>query len=126
MSLPTFREMLGTLILAATCDEESSTAGGRFLLESGKPRAEDAIIGEPTGLRPMHAHKGFMLIPIQLEGAAGHSSNPALGHNALDAMHSVMTELIRFREELSRRSLREVRALGWRRHQPGAAPPSGS
>ncbi|MCY4213368.1 MAG: acetylornithine deacetylase [Gammaproteobacteria bacterium] len=97
------RKLRAPLILAATCDEESSMAGGRFLLESGKPRAEAAIIGEPTGLQPIHAHKGFMLISIQLEGAAGHSSNPALGHNALDAMHSVMTELIRFREELSRR-----------------------
>ena len=90
------------LVLVATCDEETSMAGGRLLMESGKPRAEAAIIGEPTGLQPIHAHKGFMLISIQLEGAAGHSSNPALGRNALDAMHSVMAELIRFREELGR------------------------
>lgn len=97
------RKLRAPLVLAATCDEESSMAGGRFLLESGKPRAEAAIIGEPTGLKPIHAHKGFMLISIQLEGAAGHSSNPALGRNALDAMHAVMSELIRFREELARR-----------------------
>ena len=96
------RKLRAPLVLVATCDEESSMAGGRFLMESGKPRAEAAIIGEPTGLAPIHAHKGFMLISIQLEGAAGHSSNPALGRNALDAMHSVMTELIRFREELAR------------------------
>ena len=97
------RKLRAPLVLAATCDEESSMAGGRFLLESGKPRAEAAIIGEPTGLAPIHAHKGFMLISIQLAGAAGHSSNPALGRNALDAMHAVMSELIRFREELARR-----------------------
>ncbi|MXY06160.1 MAG: acetylornithine deacetylase [Gammaproteobacteria bacterium] len=96
------RKLRAPLVLVATCDEESSMAGGRFLMESGKPRAEAAIIGEPTGLKPIHAHKGFMLISIQLEGAAGHSSNPALGRNALDAMHSVMTELIRFREQLGR------------------------
>ena len=96
------RKLRAPLVLVATCDEESSMAGSRFLMESGKPRAEAAIIGEPTGLQPIHAHKGFMLISIQLEGAAGHSSNPALGRNALDAMHSVMTELIRFREELGR------------------------
>ena len=97
------RKLRAPLVLVATCDEESSMAGGRFLLESGKPRAQAAIIGEPTGLQPIHAHKGFMLISIRLEGAAGHSSNPALGRNALDAMHAVMSELIRFREELSRK-----------------------
>ena len=96
------RKLRAPLALAATCDEESSMAGGRFLLESGRPRAEAAIIGEPTGLRPIHAHKGFMLISIQLEGASGHSSNPALGCSALDAMHPVMSELFRFREELGR------------------------
>ena len=96
------RKLRAPLVLAATCDEESSMAGGRFLMESGKPRAAAAIIGEPTGLQPIHAHKGFMLISIQLEGAAGHSSNPALGRNALDAMHSVMTELMRFRGALAR------------------------
>ena len=97
------RKLRAPLVLAATCDEESSMAGGRFLLESGRPRAEAAIVGEPTGLKPIHAHKGFMLVAIQLEGAAGHSSNPALGRSALDAMHAVMSELIRFREELAHR-----------------------
>jgi acetylornithine deacetylase len=96
------RKLRAPLVLVATCDEESSMAGGRLLMESGKPRAAAAIIGEPTGLQPVHAHKGCMVISIRLEGAAGHSSNPALGRNALDAMHAVMTEVIRFREELSR------------------------
>ena len=73
------RKLRAPLVLAATCDEESSMAGGRFLLESGKPRAEAAIIGEPTGLKPIHAHKGFMLISIQLKGAAGHSSQSSPG-----------------------------------------------
>ncbi len=89
------------LRMVATCDEESSMAGGRFLLDCGKPRAAAAIVGEPTGLQPIHAHKGMALISVQLQGASGHSSNPDIGRNALDAMHGVMGELIRFRAELA-------------------------
>ena len=41
-----------------------------------------------------------MMMSITLQGASGHSSNPELGRNALDAMHAVMSELIAFRTEL--------------------------
>ena len=91
------------LTIVATSDEESSMAGARHLLASGKPRAEFAIIGEPTSLRPIYAHKGIAFLTISLKGRSGHSSNPDLGCNALDAMHTVMGELIRFREALAER-----------------------
>ncbi len=89
------------ITVVATCDEESSMAGGRHLLATGRPKASAAIIGEPTGLRPVFAHKGFAVISIVLEGASGHSSNPDLGRNALDAMQLVMAELIAVRRELA-------------------------
>ena len=89
------------LTFVATSDEESSMAGARYLAESGRPRARAAVIGEPTGLRPIHAHKGFMMLSIKLRGSSGHSSNPDLGNNALDAMHAVMGELIAYRGELA-------------------------
>ncbi len=87
--------------IVATSDEESSMAGARYLVESGKPRADYAIIGEPTGLMPVYAHKGIAFMSIRLQGASGHSSNPDLGCNALDSMYDVMGELIRFRQELA-------------------------
>ena len=89
------------LTIVATSDEESSMAGARYLAESGRPKARAAVIGEPTGLRPIHAHKGFMMLSIKLRGSSGHSSNPDLGNNALDAMHAVMGELIAYRGELA-------------------------
>ena len=91
------------ITIVATSDEESSMAGGRYLMESGKPKAQAAIIGEPTGLMPVYAHKGIMLLSIKLQGSSGHSSNPELGRNALDAMHALMGELIVFRQELAER-----------------------
>ena len=40
---------------------------------------------------------------IRLEGRSGHSSNPALGVNALEGMHRVIGELLRWRAELQTR-----------------------
>jgi acetylornithine deacetylase len=91
------------LTIVATADEESTMAGGRLLAESGAPRAAWAVIGEPTGLVPVYAHKGMAMLSIALKGASGHSSNPDLGRNALDAMHAVMGELIAYRTELAAR-----------------------
>jgi acetylornithine deacetylase len=76
-------------------------AGARHLVETGEPRAEFAIIGEPTDLQPIYAHKGIMMLAIRLRGSSGHSSNPELGRNALDAMHDVMGELLAFRAQLA-------------------------
>lgn len=92
------------LIVLATADEESSMNGARLLLEQGigfKPKA--AIIGEPTNLTPINMHKGIMMEAIRVEGKSGHSSNPALGNNALEGMNDVMTSLLQFRNELQLR-----------------------
>lgn len=91
------------LIVLATADEETSMQGARTLAELGRPKARCAVIGEPTGMRPINAHKGIMMESIELLGQSGHSSDPDLGHNALDAMHSVIGELIVFRQEMQAR-----------------------
>ena len=90
------------LILLATADEESSMSGARALAKTGIPGATPryAVIGEPTGLVPIRAHKGIMMEAIRVRGQSGHSSNPALGKNALEAMNQVMNELIGLRTEL--------------------------
>ena len=88
------------LIILATADEESSMSGARALVERGSLKARYALIGEPTSLTPIYAHKGIMMERIQVTGQSGHSSNPSLGNNALDAMHYVMSELMLFRQQL--------------------------
>jgi acetylornithine deacetylase len=91
------------LIVLATADEETSMQGARSLAEMGRPKARSAIIGEPTGLRPVKAHKGIMMDCVRLLGQSGHSSDPSLGNNALDAMHSVISDLMLYRNELKQR-----------------------
>ncbi|TBV11503.1 acetylornithine deacetylase [Stutzerimonas kirkiae] len=87
------------LLILATCDEETSMSGARALVEAGRPLGRAALIGEPTGLRPVRLHKGILMERIGILGQSGHSSNPAYGHSALEAMHSVLGELIGLRRQ---------------------------
>jgi acetylornithine deacetylase len=96
-------ELKQPLIILATADEESSMDGARALAELGRPKARYAVIGEPTGLTPIRMHKGIMMEQITVEGQSGHSSNPDLGHNAIESMHLVISDLLAFRQELQAR-----------------------
>ncbi|WP_413663565.1 acetylornithine deacetylase [Microbulbifer sp. CNSA002] len=87
------------LIILATADEETSMSGARALVQAGKPQARYAVIGEPTGLRPIRMHKGVMMEAVRITGQSGHSSDPSLGANALEAMHKVIGELLTLRKE---------------------------
>jgi acetylornithine deacetylase len=88
------------LIILATADEETSMNGARALNQGHLSAARFALIGEPTGLKPVRMHKGMMMEAIRLTGLSGHSSNPALGNSALEAMHRVMSDLLQWRTEL--------------------------
>ena len=91
------------LILVATANEESDMCGARALLDTQHQLGRHAVIGEPTGLRPIRLHKGIAMEAIRLQGRSGHSSDPALGINALNGMHRAMTELIAWRSDLQAR-----------------------
>jgi acetylornithine deacetylase len=94
------KKLKAPLIIVATADEESSMDGAIALVESDRPKARYAIIGEPTGLKPIRAHKGIIMESIHLKGQSGHSSNPELGVNAMEGMHQVIDEILRWRSEL--------------------------
>lgn len=91
------------LILVATADEERGMDGVRALVAAGRPKARYAVIGEPTGLKPVRLHKGIFMDSIHVHGRAGHSSRPDLGVNSIEGIHRVQTGLIAFREELKQR-----------------------
>ncbi|WP_150911338.1 acetylornithine deacetylase [Marinobacter halotolerans] len=86
------------LIILATADEESSMNGARALAEAGRPKARYAVIGEPTGLKPVRMHKGIMMERLVFEGQSGHSSDPGLGRNALEGMHEALGHLLALRK----------------------------
>jgi acetylornithine deacetylase len=45
-------------------------------------------------------HKGVITEAITVHGKSGHSSDPALGSNALEGMYTVLGEILAFRDEL--------------------------
>ncbi len=91
------------LIILATADEESSMSGAKALVAAGKPKARYALIGEPTGLRPIANHKGIVVERLVIQGKSGHSSNPALGANALLTMHDAIGALRALQAEFRQR-----------------------
>jgi acetylornithine deacetylase len=88
------------LVLLGTADEESSMAGARALLKERRQLGRYALIGEPTGLSPIRMHKGVLLESITVRGRSGHSSDPALGANAIEGMQAVLKELLLLQLEL--------------------------
>ena len=85
------------LIILATADEESAMGGAQALVADDLLGARHAVIGEPTGLKPIRIHKGILMERVDIIGQAGHSSDPSLGRNAIEAMHQVISELLGLR-----------------------------
>ncbi len=94
------RALRAPLVVVATADEESSMSGARALAAAGRPLGRHAVIGEPTGLRPVHRHKGILMERVRLTGQPGHSSDPALGNSALEGMHEAIGALLAWRAGL--------------------------
>lgn len=79
--------------LAFSYDEEAGCRGVPHLIAAlpslcALPAA--AVIGEPSGLRPILAHKGKAAARAEVQGRSGHSSRPDLGLNAIHAMGRVI------------------------------------
>lgn len=74
--------------LLLTYDEEVSCDGARRLIqdldESGL-RPAMCVVGEPSGMQPILAHKGRLAVRVAVRGRTGHSSDPARGVNAVQA-----------------------------------------
>ncbi len=91
-----------SLVLVAAVDEEYLHSGiARFLRDSG-PIA-GAVVGEPTELRVVIAHKGAVRTRITTRGVSAHSSNPERGVNAVYRMARIVTALEEFAADLHQR-----------------------
>jgi acetylornithine deacetylase len=88
------------LTLIATADEECDMTGAHALVALQRTFGAHAIIGEPTNLAPVRAHKGITMEFVRLTGRSGHSSDPERGANALEGMRRVMNVLAAERDAL--------------------------
>ena len=77
------------IVFAGLVDEEHGQKGSRALVASGL-RADLAIVGEPTRLQVVTAHKGTLWLKLETRGRSAHGSSPELGCNAVHAMARVV------------------------------------
>ena len=93
----------GEIVVALTADEEFESVGTRAMLERGE-RADAAIVGEPTRLEIMPAHRGFVWIEVEVSGRAAHGSRWDVGVDAIRHAGLLLAEVDRVdTEELPRR-----------------------
>lgn len=85
------------LHLAFSYDEEAGCRGVPHLIarlpDLCAPPA-GAIIGEPSNMRAILAHKGKAAARVTLRGQTGHSSRPDLGINAIHAMTAILSAAV--------------------------------
>ncbi|SIO28261.1 acetylornithine deacetylase [Rhodovulum sp. ES.010] len=95
------------LHFAFTHDEEVGCLGGQALvreLAARGLRPEIAIIGEPTEMRIVEAHKGCCEYTVAFHGLEGHGSNPDAGVNAAEAAVRYVSRLLDLAEALKARA----------------------
>ena len=90
-----------------TFDEETACLGAPILIEELKKRnIQDGIciVGEPTKMKIIDAHKGCYEYTTYFEGLAGHSSAPHKGVSAVEFAARYANKLIELRQELKKRA----------------------
>ena len=90
-----------------TFDEETACQGAPILIEELKKRdIKDGIciIGEPTNMKIIDAHKGCYEYTTYFKGLAGHSSAPHKGVSAVEYAARYVNKLIELREKLKERA----------------------
>ncbi len=89
-----------------TYDEETACQGAPIMIKELKKRnlnCSVCIVGEPTKMKAVQAHKGCYEYSTYFTGLAGHGSAPDKGVNAVEYATRFVNKLLELREELKRR-----------------------
>jgi len=89
-----------------TYDEETACQGAPIMLKELKKRnvkCSICIVGEPTSMKAIQAHKGCSEYSTYFTGLAGHGSAPDKGVNAVEYASRYINKLMELREELKKR-----------------------
>jgi acetylornithine deacetylase len=92
--------------LALSCDEEVGCIGVRPLVAYMKehlPRPKAVIVGEPTLMKVVNAHKGAHTFSTEVRGFEAHSCNTHLGVNSILIAGELLTEISRLAAEMRER-----------------------
>lgn len=98
-------EMAGEIVYTAVSDEEGGSTGARHLIDLLR-RDDDlpdaVIVGEPTELRLLTAHKGSVRPVLEVTGVAAHAATPHQGVNAVTVAAALLQRLDAYAEDLKR------------------------
>jgi acetylornithine deacetylase len=89
-----------------TYDEETACQGAPIMLKELKNRKINCsvcIVGEPTNMKAIQAHKGCYEYSTHFNGLAGHGSAPDKGVNAVEYAAKFINKLMELRKELKER-----------------------
>jgi len=89
-----------------TYDEETACQGAPIMLKELKKRnvkCSICIVGEPTSMKAIQAHKGCYEYSTYFNGLAGHGSAPDKGVNAVEYASRYINKLMELRKELKKR-----------------------
>ena len=89
-----------------TYDEETACQGAPVMITELKKRnlkCSVCIVGEPTNMKAVQAHKGCYEYSTYFTGLAGHGSAPDKGVNAVEYATRFVNKLLELREELKKR-----------------------
>lgn len=101
------RRLKRSLAFVVTAGEEVGFDGINALIAEGvlsKIRARFGVVGEPSRMKVIRAHKGAATLRITFEGRSAHASDASLGINAIEECFSFMGPLEELRSELARRN----------------------
>jgi acetylornithine deacetylase len=91
-------QLRGDVIVTAVMDEEYAGLGSLEIAR--RYPADGAVVAEPTELRLVVAHRGFVWLQVETQGVAAHGSRPDLGVDAIARMGRVLVELEQLDREL--------------------------
>jgi len=92
------------IVFVGLVDEENGQGGSRYYARHGDS-ADLAVVGEPTRLEVVTAHKGDLWLQLKTRGRSAHGATPHLGKNAVLEMARVVEVLeTRYAEMLQERS----------------------
>lgn len=80
------------ILFVGLIDEENMQLGSRHFASHG-PKSDFAIVGEPTGLEIVTAHKGDVWLRLRTIGRPAHGATPHRGRNAVTAMSRIVLAL---------------------------------
>jgi acetylornithine deacetylase len=89
--------------LALSCDEEVGCKGVRPLIahmRDNLPKPRAVIVGEPTSMKVVNAHKSAVTFSTEVTGHEAHSSLTHHGVNAILVAGELLSEISRIRAEM--------------------------